>query len=329
MKSATRYIGLVVVLLLGLVSVSSLYAQEPATSRATLERTALDTWQSFVAMTYSDTGLTADNLTWNDGGEEQLSGYTSPTNIGSYMWSAIVARDLNVISSAEATERISQTLATVAGLERSEMGGMFYNWYDPETGEKLTTWPVDGGTVYPFLSSVDNGWLATALMVVRAAVPELADEANAILDDMNFACYYDPAAGLIRGGFWDTDPPPGGWPVDNYCGEGEDVYYTGHHYGTLNTEPRIASYISLAGVGGSDTISPTHYYKMWRTLPATCDWNWHEMRPEGEVVSYTVGTEVVPVFEGTYEYRGIDIVPSWGGSMFEALMVPLFVPEED
>jgi hypothetical protein len=34
------------------------------------------------------------------------------------------------------------------------------------------------------------------------------------------------------------------------------------------------------------------------------------------------------VFEGALPYRGKDIVPTWGGSMFEALMVPLFVPEE-
>ncbi len=36
----------------------------------------------------------------------------------------------------------------------------------------------------------------------------------------------------------------------------------------------------------------------------------------------------IPVFEGHYPYRGMRIVPSWGGSMFEALMVTLFVPEE-
>ena len=36
----------------------------------------------------------------------------------------------------------------------------------------------------------------------------------------------------------------------------------------------------------------------------------------------------IKVFEGSYDYHGVRIVPSWGGSMFEALMVPLFVPEE-
>ena len=36
----------------------------------------------------------------------------------------------------------------------------------------------------------------------------------------------------------------------------------------------------------------------------------------------------VDVFEGHYSYAGMDLVPTWGGSMFEALMVPLLVPEE-
>jgi len=34
------------------------------------------------------------------------------------------------------------------------------------------------------------------------------------------------------------------------------------------------------------------------------------------------------VFEGAYPYNGTRLVPSWGGSMFEALMPALFVPEE-
>ena len=35
----------------------------------------------------------------------------------------------------------------------------------------------------------------------------------------------------------------------------------------------------------------------------------------------------IDVFEGAYTYRGMHIVPSWGGDMFEALMPDLFVPE--
>jgi hypothetical protein len=35
------------------------------------------------------------------------------------------------------------------------------------------------------------------------------------------------------------------------------------------------------------------------------------------------------VFEGAYRYDDQFVVPTWGGSMFEALMVPLVVPEEE
>lgn len=295
-------------------------AQQSAQQRRVLEQYARDTWASFVAMTDAHTGLPADNIS----AARALAGYTSPTNIGAYIWSTLVARDLGIIKPKEARARIGQTLATLAHLERHAGSGQFYNWYAPTTGQKLTIWPADGSTVYPFLSSVDNGWLAAALIMVTNSVPQLRREAGAIVDTMNFSCYYDPAAGLLRGGFWNTDAPPpnsNGYPRGNYCNSGPDVVYTGHHYGTLNTEPRIASYIGIA----KDGIPPTHYFKMWRTFPNACDWNWPEMQPAGVMRTY-LG---VDVFEGHYSYRGMNIVPSWGGSMFEALMVPLFVPEDE
>ncbi len=298
-------------------------AQSHLYQRRTLENYAADTWQSFVAMTDEDTGLPADNL--SAGGER--SEYTSPTNIGAYIWSTLVARDLKLISRREEYRRIRQTLDTVAELERHEPSGQFFNWYHPATGERLTTWPVDGNPVYPFLSSVDNGWLASALIMVTHAVPRLRDQAAELVDDMDFGFYYDPEVGQIRGGYWTELPPnqtyapqaSGGCetsPEEGDTGAG----FTCHHYGALNTEPRIASYIGIA----MGDIPPEHYFKMWRTFPDTCDWSWQEMKPGGEWRNY-LG---VDVFEGHYTYRGMDFVPTWGGSMFEALMVPLLVPEE-
>jgi hypothetical protein len=70
----------------------------------------------------------------------------------------------------------------------------------PATGEKLTTWPVDGSPVYPFLSSVDNAWLATALEVVKNQVPALADEADVVLDTGRVV----RARGGGPGGFYDA-----------------------------------------------------------------------------------------------------------------------------
>jgi hypothetical protein len=293
-------------------------ADRPAkpSERATLERYAADTWRSFLMMLSPATGLPSDNVS----AEGVRARYTSPTNIGTYLWSTLAARDLGIIRPNEARARIQQTLTSVELLDRHDDSGQFYNWYDPDTGAKLQVWPNDGSTVYPFLSSVDNGWLAAALMMVSNAVPQARAQAERILSDMDFGFYYDPAAGLIRGGFWD-EPPPGCSVQDNYRDEGPDVYYTCHHYGALNTEPRIASYIGIA----HEQIPPTHYYKMWRTFPDTCDWSWQEMKPHGVTRTY-LG---VDVFEGHYRYRGLRLVPSWGGSMFEALMVPLLVPEED
>ena len=67
------------------------------------------------------------------------SAYTSPTNIGGYLWSTVVGRDLGLISRAEADRRAGATLATLARLPRHEASGMFYNWYDPHTGTVITT----------------------------------------------------------------------------------------------------------------------------------------------------------------------------------------------
>ncbi len=136
-----------------------------------LKQYAVDTWKSMDAMLYKETGLVADYI----GGDLTAAGrsrYTSPTNIGGYMWSAVVARDLGLISRREASDRIGKTLQTLQRLDRHPASGMFYNWYDPLNGAKIRVWPDDGSPRNPFLSSVDNGWLGAALVVVRNVVPE-------------------------------------------------------------------------------------------------------------------------------------------------------------
>ena len=48
-------------------------------------------------MTTRATGLPADNIPESLAAGDR-SGYTSPTNIGGYLWSAIVARELGIIT---------------------------------------------------------------------------------------------------------------------------------------------------------------------------------------------------------------------------------------
>jgi hypothetical protein len=91
-------------------------------------------------------------------------------------------------------------------------------------------------------------------------------------------------------------------------------------YDTIVSESRIASYIGIA----TGEIPSREYFGAWRTFPDTCDWSWQETKPVGFHQTY----DGVDVFEGAYVYDGMRIVPGWGGSMFEALMPALFVPED-
>jgi len=269
-----------------------------AVQRATLLRHAGDTWAGFVAMTDEETGLPADSLA--AGGTRSVQ--TSTTNIGAYMWSTVVAEELGFIDHAEAVARLSQTLESLETMERHEPSGQYYNWYDHTTGAKLTAWPPTGDPMTPILSSVDNGWLATGLQVVANSVPEVSDRAAALFDSMDFGFYYRPEVNRIA---FHVAPDTGASPC---C------------YDTIVSESRIASYIGIA----KGELPTKEYFGAWRTFPETCDWSWQETKPVGFRATY-LGVEV---FEGAYPYEDFRVVPGWGGSMFEALMPALFVPEE-
>ena len=118
-------------------------------------------------MTDRSSGLPADILE-SDGSR---SVQTSTTNIGAYMWSAVAARRLGIISRRELVARLSRTIATLERMERYEDTGQYYNWYDHRTGAKLTAGRRARRTrSIPILSSVDNGWLAVGLKIVARSV---------------------------------------------------------------------------------------------------------------------------------------------------------------
>jgi hypothetical protein len=283
---------------LGMSGASAATTDNRPSANATLHQYASNTWASFVAMTYSRTGLPADSL----GLDGTRSVQTSTTNIAAYMWSAVVAENLGIINRHELVSRLSKTLNTLAHMERHQASGQFYNWYDASTGAKLTVWPPTGAPVTPILSSVDNGWLAAGLRVVRGAVPELARRAGALYDSMNFGLYYQAKVNRI---LFFYDPNIGGGPC---C------------YDTIVSESRIASYIGIA----NGQLPQKEYFGAWRAFPATCAYSFQETKPSGPTNTYFGQT----VFDGSYQYAGMRITPSWGGSAFEDLMPALFVPEE-
>ena len=224
---------------------------QPATR--VLQEYLTDTWKSFVAMTDEDTGLPADNV-GGDLDPADRSGYTSPTNIGAYLWSTVVARDTGLISQGRGAQRGSRRRIDIdrpsSRSTRRRACSTTGTTRRPAT--KLTTWPVNGDPVYPFVSSVDNGWLATGLLVAARADGQVrrrrgrhphADGLRLLLQrgrgraagaGGRSAARSAAASGSTRrraARRCCSYPRPATAPV----------YYTCHHYGAFNTEPRMAS----------------------------------------------------------------------------------------
>jgi cyclic beta-1,2-glucan synthetase len=87
---------------------------------------------------------------------------TSPTNLGLYLLSTVVAHDFGWIGILETVERLESTLETMADLHR--VRGHFCNWYDTQDLRPLE--PV-------YISTVDSGNLAGHLIALAQACREL------------------------------------------------------------------------------------------------------------------------------------------------------------
>ena len=137
----------------------------PADARA-LRLIARRTWRFFETfVSPEDHALPPDNF--QEDPKPVVAHRTSPTNIGLYLLSTLVARDLGWLGTLDATERLEATLATMNRLELFR--GHFYNWYDTRTLH-----PLDP----KYVSSVDSGNLAGHLLVVGNGCRELIQQSS-------------------------------------------------------------------------------------------------------------------------------------------------------
>jgi hypothetical protein len=312
---------------------------------------AKQSWKFFAKDVDPTTHLPMDNVTYAGGSKTPTSfgRYTSSANIGVYLWSVVSAKDLGLISSAKATSMARSTLKEVATLDRSK--GFLYQWYDTSTGHVIVNpgagdCPATGGTFdnCSFLSNVDNGWYASGLIAARQGIPGVASQASKLLGEMDFSIFYDNRAqtqcnvnpaipgnqptGQMYGGYYVGNPPDVGTnAVDHY-----------YHNGALYSDPRISAYIGM----GLKQMPGDVWWRSWRTLPpaapfADCqttdpDFSWQGQWPvAGEWKTQTdpQSGKQFPVWEGHYTYPGSDLsfIPTFGGGMFEGLMVNNLVPE--
>ncbi len=255
-----------------------------------LLKIAKDTWLFFKNTIDRNTYLVMDNITVSKNIKtSKIADYTNITNIGLQILSVLAAYDMKFISKKYAVNYIKKILATLKNLKK--WNGLFYNYYLTKNGTIANT----------FISSVDNGWMAAGLICLRNSFNgKFYDEATAILNDMDFSKLYNDKLGQLSLGYDVKTSSP-----------------SKYNYGLIYTEPRITS---LIGIGKGD-IPKSHWFRVNRTLPA--DWTWQSQKPKGKE-KLLFG---IKFFGGYYTYKNIKFVPSWGGSMFEALM-PLTVLNE-
>ena len=283
-----RIAGLAALVVL-LLAAPARAAQDP------LQRYAEGTWASFVGMTDEQTGLPADFVKY-DG---TRSTPTSPTNIGAYLWSAVSAERLGIIGHRETVARLGRTLTTLERMERGQ-GGQYFNWYDIRTGEISPT--NAGRRRGDPVAVVGRQRLARGRAAGRReprAGAACASAGALRLDGLRLLLPARPQPDPLQLDAADRRRGP-------CC------------YDTIVSESRIASYVGIE----KGELPAKHYYGSFRAFPDKCDIV--ETKPLGETRSY-LGQSV---FEGALPYAGTRVTPSWGGSMFEALMPSLFVPEE-
>ena len=143
-----------------------------------LRDTALLTWRFFDELaTAADHWLVPDNIQEDP---PATAHRTSPTNFGLQLTAQTAAYEFGYLTAAELGERCGRLLQTMEAMPREH--GHFYNWYDTAT---LAPLPPH------FLSTVDSGNLAAALIAVKQTFLDLPQQLlvrPAILDGLRDHC---------------------------------------------------------------------------------------------------------------------------------------------
>ena len=262
----------------------------PRDDRAFLERLAADTWRGLVALADRESGLPVDHVRLDDGpAGADVGDYTNITNVGLRLLAIAAATDLGFATEAAARAMAERILATLDGLETYR--GLFFNYYDTTSLERSSN----------FLSFVDTAWLEAGLIATRTTFPELAARCTALVDRMGFGLFYDRKRQAISHGYFVHRHAP-----------------SRYDYGVLYTEARLGALLAI----GKGDMPEDAWFAMIRTYPASCT---GQTGTPVDVERRTIRGHAV--VNAHYAWEGTRFVPSWGGSMFEALMPALVLDE--
>ena len=85
------------------------------------------------------------------------------------------------------------------------------------------------------MSALITGWLLAGLVVLRNAIPELAEHATRLIEGQDFRLFYDRKLRQVWHGYWVHEKHP-------------SIF----HYGT-HTVPEAKAYLAARGVPGGQT----------------------------------------------------------------------------
>jgi hypothetical protein len=207
------------------------------TDREFMTRLAGDTWRGLSAFVDRDSRLPIDNVRL--GADPRVGDYTNITTVGLRMIAIVAARELTLVSDAEAVAELRALFGTLDRLERH--AGFFFNYYDTTSLERSSN----------LVSFVDSSWLTAGLVVVRATFPELGATATRLIRAQDYRFFYDGTVQRMSHGYY--------------------VHHASRslfHYGVFYAESRLGSLIAI----GKGDVPEAHWFRMVRTFPPACRW---------------------------------------------------------
>lgn len=155
------------------------------------------TWRFLHSQLDVNTTLPADRLRQDDAYGHVRSTTTSPTNIGLAL-TAITAADHQDLFPNHTAQLTEGLIASITDMKKFE--GFLANWYQSDTGQLVTEWPGSGRSIKPFVSSVDNAWLASGLLLAQERFPAVKQQAASLLQEMDFRRFFDSTENAFFGG---------------------------------------------------------------------------------------------------------------------------------
>ncbi len=260
-----------------------------------LGRLARDTWRGLDALTDREHAIPVDHVRFCGGSLDasrvKIGDYTSGTNIGLYLM-ATVGRRRSRADPARAGPGDRAPRARDAAPARDPPGLLLQllRHHHARAHQRLR--------LLRRLGVADDG----AHRGAPGASPSSGTSVSELVDRQDYGLFYDPKAKLMSHGLTIAD------------GKATPSQF---HYGMLYTEARLGSLIAI----GRGDAPEDSWFAMHRTLPPSTEWQ--TQKPLGHEKTVRGHS----FYAGTYTWRDLRYVPSWGGSLFEALMPVLALDE--